>query len=92
MSRYARRRSVYPTDRKSPMKSFIAALAAVAALGALASPASANHFPEQPGGSLVRACAALANHQNLPRAKTPDPAPVAQAIVADLFPDACNLP
>jgi len=73
------------------MKTLTAALAGVAALGAFAAPASANHFPEQPGGSLVSACAALANHENLPRAKTPSPAPVAQAIVADLFPDACNL-
>lgn len=73
------------------MKSLLAALAAAAtALAVLAAPASAHHFPEQPGGSLTSACAALANHENLPRAKRPNPAPVAQAIVADLFTDACT--
>jgi hypothetical protein len=73
------------------MKSLSATVAAAAgALALLAAPASANHFPEQPGGAPARACAALANHENLPRAKTPNPAPIAQAIVADLFTDACT--
>jgi hypothetical protein len=75
------------------MKSSILATAAgCAVLAASAAPASANHFPEQPGGSLAHACAVLNGDQNLPRAKTPSPAPIAQAIVADLFFDACTPP